>query len=235
MGTKMKGIREKKLILVVGIILFGTALLVVSLPGQRATAGTIVGSPHDFSTQGWSGGQICVACHTPHNANTTVTAAPLWNHAVTTKTYLLYSSPTLQTTVAQPDGASKLCLSCHDGTVAIDSFGGATGTNFMTGDHAVGAGPKDLTDDHPISFTFDTALATADGGLFDPATKTVTIGSGTFTKTGTISAVMLYSGKLQCASCHDVHNNFVAGGGGGDPLLKISKASSALCLSCHNK
>jgi hypothetical protein len=119
--------------------------------------------------------------------------------------------------------------------VAKDSFGGATGTDYMTGNAAVGRGPNDLTDDHPISFTYDTALATTDVGLFDPASKTVIIGSGSFTKTGTISAAMLYSGKLQCSSCHDVHNNFVAGGVNGSPLLKISKTGSALCLACHNK
>lgn len=209
--------------------------LLFGLAATGATAGTIVGSDHDFSTQGWSGGQICIACHTPHNANVTVTDAPLWNHALTTKTYALYTSPTLNATTGQPSGASKLCLSCHDGTVAIDSFGGATGTNLMGGSAAVGRGPADLTDDHPISITYNTALATADGGLYDPATRTITIGSGTQTRTGTLSAIMLYSGQVQCASCHDVHNTFTVGGTNGDPLLRVSKAGSALCLACHNK
>lgn len=203
--------------------------------GAAAMAGTIVGSPHDFSTTGWAGGQICIACHTPHNANTSVTDAPLWNHAVTTKTYTLYSSPTLNATTGQPVGVSKLCLSCHDGTVAVDSFGGGTGSTFMSGGPAVGAGPSDLSNDHPISVTYNTALATLDGALFDPSTKTVTIGSGTQTKTGTIAATMLYSNQIQCASCHDVHNTFTVGGVNGDPLLRVSKAGSTLCLTCHNK
>jgi hypothetical protein len=211
-------------------LLFGASLI-----GASASAQTIVGSPHDFSTQGWSGGQICVPCHTPHNANVSVTDAPLWNHALTTKVFQLYTSPTLNAIPTQPTGASKLCLSCHDGTVAIDSFGGATGTIFMNGDEAVGRAPNDLKDDHPLSFQFDTALATADGGLNDPATKVVTIGSGSHTRTGTIAQVMLYAGQLQCASCHDVHNNFVAGGSQGQPLLKITKTGSAICLACHNK
>lgn len=203
--------------------------------GSVAMGGTIVGTAHDFSTQAWSGGQICIACHTPHSANTTVTDAPLWNHAVTVKTYALYSSPTLNATTAQPVGVSKLCLSCHDGTVAVDSYGGATGTSFMTGNKAVGAATSDLTNDHPISITYNTALATADGALFDPSTKTTTIGSGTQTKTGTLAATVLYNNQVQCASCHDVHNTFTVGGTGGAPLLKVSKAASALCLTCHNK
>jgi hypothetical protein len=176
-----------------------------------------------------------VACHTPHNANTSVTDAPLWNHTLSTATYALYTSPTMQSTTGQPSGASRLCLSCHDGTVAIDSFGGAVGTIFMTGANAVGSGPAGLSNDHPISITYNTALATADGALHDPATRTVTIGSGTQTRTGTISAVMLYNNQVQCASCHDVHNTFTVSGAAGNPLLKLSKTGSAICLACHNK
>lgn len=226
--------KNLKFLGIFGIILLVVVFALFSSQEQRAVAGTIVGTDHDFSGSAWSGGQICIVCHTPHNANITVTAAPLWNHAVTTKTYSLYTSTTLNATVGQPDGSSKLCLSCHDATVAVDSFGGATGTYFMPGSAAVGRSPNDLTDDHPISFTYDTALATTDGGLFDPATQNVTIGSGSSTKSGPISAVMLYSGKVQCASCHDVHNNFVAASGS-SPLLKISKTGSAICLACHNK
>jgi hypothetical protein len=40
----------------------------------------IVGSAHDFSAQSWSGDRICVACHTPHNADTSEIDAPLWNY-----------------------------------------------------------------------------------------------------------------------------------------------------------
>ena len=216
---------------------YGAAMaLAGALGAGTAQAGTILGSAHDFSTQGWSGGQICVACHTPHNSNTSVTDAPLWNHAVTATTFTMYTSPTMDAGAAgQPSGASKLCLSCHDGTVAVDSFGGATGTNFMTGTKAVGAGGN-LGNDHPISITFNTALATTDPGLFDPATKTVTVGlGGNKTRTGTVQQVMLFNSQVQCASCHDVHNNFTVPGINGQPLLRVSKASSTLCLTCHNK
>lgn len=206
-----------------------------AVPGT-ASAGTIVGSPHDFSGQGWSGGEICIACHTPHNAVTGVSGAPLWNHALATTTYTVYSSPTLDAgTPGQPGASSKLCLSCHDGTVAIDSFGGNVGTLFMTGSDAVGSGGN-LADDHPISITYNSTLATTDPGLFDPAVKTVTIGQGgTRTRTGTVADVMLIGGQLQCASCHDVHNTFTVPGSNGDPLLKVSRAGSTICLTCHNK
>jgi hypothetical protein len=207
-----------------------------------ASAGVIAGSPHDFSGAGWSGGQICVACHTPHGGNTTLTDAPLWNHTVTTATYTLYSSSTLNAgALAQPSGVSKLCLSCHDGTVAIDSFGGGAGTTVMSGLKAVGSAAQgSLTNDHPIGLVYDTALSTADGALYDPGTRNVTIGSGgTRTKSGTVAGLMLFNGRLECASCHDVHNTFTANDGavntGGYPLLRVSKAGSAICLTCHNK
>jgi len=198
--------------------------------------GTIVESAHDFSPQGWSGGEICVACHTPHNANTSVADAPLWNHALTSAVFTVYSSSTLNAgTPGQPDASSRLCLSCHDGTVAVDSFGGNTGTTFVTGPAAVGAGGS-LADDHPISITYNAALATADPGLFNPDSVTVTIGAGgTRTRTGTITEVMLIGSQVQCASCHDVHNTFTVPGTFGNPLLKVSRQASALCLTCHNK
>ncbi len=181
----------------------------------------ITGTAHDFSGQGWGTTEICQPCHTPHNADASIADAPLWNHETTTTVFTLYTSSTLDAAdLIQPDASSKLCLSCHDGTVALENFGGTTtGTNFIsTGDLGT-----TLTDDHPISFTYNTALATADGGLFDPATATTALG-------GTISNDLLIGGKLQCASCHDVHNEY-----NNTSLLKIDNDASVLCLTCHDK
>jgi predicted CXXCH cytochrome family protein len=183
---------------------------------------TIVGSAHDFSSASWNTtGQICVVCHTPHNADVSVNDAPLWNHQLTVATFTPYSSASLNATVGQPDASSKLCLSCHDGTVAVDNFGGVTtGTHFITGGSLIGT---DLLDDHPVSFTYDAALALADGGLADPTTANSGLG-------GTINDDMLIGGKVQCASCHDVHN-----ASGIAMLLIKSNAQSDLCLTCHTK
>jgi predicted CXXCH cytochrome family protein len=214
------------------------AAISLSLAAGGAYAGSISGSAHDFSASGWSGGQICVACHTTHNSDTSVADAPLWNHAVTAVAFTMYSGPgTLDATRdAQPTGTSKLCLSCHDGATALDSFGGNVGGTVMSGDAAIGAGAASLTNDHPISITYNTALSTLDLGLFNPATKTVTIGAGgDKPRTGTIAEVMLSGGKVQCTSCHDVHNGAVGPGTNNQPLLKVTKASSTICLTCHNK
>lgn len=187
--------------------------------------GQITGSAHDFTTKSWNAsGEMCNACHTPHNS-LTIADAPLWDHQVTVATFTLYTSPSMDATFgvgAQPSGSSKLCLSCHDGTVALDNFGGVTtGTNFIAGVGNVG---NDLANDHPVSFTYDAALATADGGLFNPTTVNSGLG-------GTITADLLYAGKVECSSCHDVHR----GGSATGKLLVKSNAASALCLTCHDK
>ena len=189
-----------------------------------------------MSARGYSNGEICVVCHTPHNADTSVTAAPLWNHELTAVTFAMYSSPTLDATQdAQPGGSSKLCLSCHDGVTAIDSFGGNTGSIIMSGSAAIGSG-SNLTDDHPISILYDLALSSRDPDLYNPDVQTVIVGEGgDKTRTGTITELMTPDGKVQCSSCHDVHNNFVGPGINDQPLLRVSKAGSKLCLTCHNK
>src|ERR1035437_3245254 len=114
-------------------------------PGALGTTLAAPGLPHNFSAQTWNpyvsvglGGQICQPCHTPHNSDMTVIEAPLWNHKFTTATYQMYTGfqfgpGGLGYGVTAPDGTSKLCLSCHDGSVALGAFGGQPGTTTMTG------------------------------------------------------------------------------------------------------
>ena len=196
--------------------------------------GQISGTKHDFSAAAWNATtEICIVCHTPHNADITVAEAPLWNHETTaTATFTLYNTGTFNGsgTIGQPDGSSKLCLSCHDGITAVDAYGTVGGVPVTTGQNMTTLIPgsdagfgTDLTNDHPISFTYNTALATADGELYDPATQPA-LG-------GTIDTKMLFAGQMECASCHDVHNKAVAG----TKMLHIDNAGSQLCLTCHNK
>lgn len=183
----------------------------------------ITGSAHDFKAQSWTG-EICNVCHTPHNAIES-NAGPLWDHALTATTnFVMYTSPTgtFDATIdSQPSGASKLCLSCHDGTVAVDSFGGTSGSTMIASINSAADFGTDLGDDHPISFVYDATLVTADGELW-PVT-TAALG-------GTIDNQMLFATKVECASCHDVHNKVAISN-----LLRIDNANSALCLTCHNK
>ena len=214
--------RAHKLIRRMSTVAVAAALLALPV----ASAADIAGTAHDFSATGWtSNNQICVACHTPHNGDTTIPGSPLWNHEITaTAAFGVYASSTLNAgPMGQPDGLSKLCLSCHDGSVALDNFGGVTtGSTFISGNALLGT---DLSNDHPISFTYDPALATADGELWDPTIATVAQLGG-----GTIDATMLFGGQMECASCHDVH-----GITGVASLLRFSNANSDLCLTCHDK
>ena len=214
-----------------------TAVLFFAFGIQSATAaiGTIIGSKHDFSATGTSDfagttTQVCVYCHAPHASTT---ATPLWNHTASTATYTMYSSPTLDAVMGTaPGNTSKLCLSCHDGTVAIDSFGGNTAP---TGVKLTASNPKNLgtslANDHPIGFAYDATLVGKDAGLADPVAKSVTIGTA---NTGTIATKMLIAGQVECASCHDVHNS-TAGTAQESKLLRITSTGSAICLACHNK
>lgn len=196
---------------------FNLLTVLIMLAFASVSFGQIGGSAHDFSGAGWNtSDEICITCHTPHNALSQ--DAPLWNHTSTSSVFTLYSSSTFQATdIAQPGASSKMCLSCHDGVVALDSYGGATGST-MINDPSVGDGTGsgligiDLSDDHPISFTYDATLVTADGELHSPPSD------------------MLFGGKMQCSSCHDVHNS-----AGHDFLLVMDNDGSALCLTCHNK
>lgn len=197
------------------VVLSGTFTMLTLSQGA-----SIVGTPHDMKATTNAAGQVCIACHTPHNAQADQ-LVPLWNHTATATTFTLYSSSTLKTTtLAQPSGASKACLSCHDGTVAIDSFGGKppAGAGAISGASNLGTS---LTDDHPVSFTYDGALATAaNGALVTPATAS---------NVDSAKTVPLFAGKLECASCHNAHDNTHG------KFLRKSNAGSALCLSCHNK
>jgi len=194
----------------------------VGLPNLSSSG--IEGSAHDFSALD-SSQQICIFCHTAHNGDTTVQEAPLWNHAVTSKSYQVYNSPTMNASPGQPNGSSKLCLSCHDGTVAVDSYGGRTGSIFLAGSLAIGA--DELTNDHPVGFDYTDQLASDDGELFPPSSHDSSLG-------GKIREDMLFNNSLECASCHDVHNGGHAAAVD-DSLLVITQTGSQLCLTCHNK
>ena len=205
----------------------------------QPAAAQITGTAHDLNTAGTDtpavalpSGRICVACHTPHNANST--EAPLWNHEASAGGHTPYASGTIQAdggTIGAPAGVSLMWLSCHDGSAAVDSFGAGTRTDTTPGTQDIlGAAllDIDMSNDHPVSFTYDTALSGVDTGLYDPSGTASGLG-------GNIDVDMLFGlgdDQLECASCHDVHNgpSVVEA-----PLLIKSNVNSELCLTCHNK
>jgi len=125
----------------VGLNLAGVLFLVLAAQ-EFAVSGSIVGSQHDLSS-GWAGGgsdEICVFCHTPHNANPDVDndgaadidhatrpSAPLWNRRISTVAhYQVYASATLNMTCDNtPSPLSLVCLSCHDVATSFTGVDGA--------------------------------------------------------------------------------------------------------------
>ena len=192
-------------------------MLAAGLAGAQIT-----GSLHDFSTSGWADGTICLPCHTTHNGQTGF-VAPLWNHEVTTATFTMYSSPTLDGAIdPQPADVSKACLSCHDGTVALENFGTQTGgTTFITGGALIGT---DLSNDHPISVTYSPGTGAGQDSELNPTSSIYADGQ---------IADYLFAGKVECATCHDVHNG---GAVGANPSLLVEDPTgSTICLRCHAK
>lgn len=197
-------------------------LLLVS-PLLRADS--VVNSVHNLSVSGpgtikaANESDVCFFCHTVHRANG---QTPLWNHTMSGVTnYLVYSSTTLKAVVGQPNGSSRLCLSCHDGTIALGSVNAQTTliqmqngvTTMPSGANDLGT---DLSGDHPVSFVYNNALVTQDPTLNNPSTLT--------------GPVKLDSnGQVQCDSCHDPHNDQY-----GD-FLVMDNSGSALCIVCHNE
>lgn len=178
-------------------------------------------SVHDFSTPGRTTTETCRPCHTLQNGSTSLPVV-LWNREPAPGAYTVYSSPTMNALTGQPKGVSKACLSCHDGTVASAAFKGAISTAIV-GPANLGT---DLSNDHPVSFTYNNVLAVDDGELHSPTTQSSGLG-------GTIASDMLFgsdNSQLECASCHDVHN-----ASNQEYLLVKSNARSALCMTCHSK
>ena len=204
------------------------ALVVLSsLSFARVDKALIINGPHDLRSTG-SGGTgsgvngpsyaLCNYCHVAHKFSTDGglgTNGPgqlLWNHTLSSsRAYTVYNSWTMQNkdiaslqTTGNPNAdlnnPSVMCMSCHDGTVALNStYTGAIGSNgTLPGDRIIN--PADANKTHPVNFTYDATLA-ANAGMKVPAGT-----QGVDANTGN-AVVPLFGGKMQCATCHEPHTN----------------------------
>jgi len=188
--------------------------LAVPIPGH----GQIANTKHNLTPSGAgtvranAAAGSCVFCHTPHNASST---RSLWNATASAVTYTPYASSTQVAKPGQPTGTSRQCLSCHDGTTALGNLRapntGAFTHAALTGNAALGT---NLSDDHPVSFVYDGALAAARGGLVNPVSLP--------------SVIRLdATSQLQCTSCHEPHSNQHPN------FLRMDMRNGALCTACH--
>lgn len=195
-----------------------TLLSIVWWSTTVEAASGILSTKHNLSS--WGPGEVkaltedrvCIFCHTPHNATP---LTPLWNRAILEGTnYQLYDSSTLKVTLSQPTGASRLCLSCHDGTVGIGAVMSVTGGIAMTKELTARSTMlgTDLRDDHPFSFSYNDALPNNPELIPTPP-----------------SDLLIYSGgAIHCSTCHDPHDNTFG------QFLAVDSKNSGLCVRCHD-
>ena len=212
-------------------LLFGLALLGLSQSqaiGQTSPMTTDVLGQHNLtassgsrvSTQGAMG---CTFCHAPHSGvggNT-----PLWNQVLSQQTYIPYASTTYhqQGNTQPPLGQStSLCLSCHDGTVAVGQTQayGQLRTQGKLGPADI-LGPN-MSSSHPFS-------------LMTPMKDSPNLVAslvGQHKTADSSGAVKLINGNVECASCHDPHVQSI------DKIAQnfLVRDSSAgqMCLACHD-
>ncbi len=196
-------------------------LLAVTVPAAAQAVQRVKNTVHNLSAGGpgsvraVSETEVCVFCHTPHGSSG---VAPLWNRSLSAGPYRIYESSSLRARVGQPTGSSKLCLSCHDGTIALGDVLSRAAPISIAGADRMPPGPSnlgtDLSDDHPISFPYSSSFGTGASELVDPA--------------AILPPVKLdANAELQCTSCHEPHDNTY-----GDFLLR-SNEEGRLCTSCH--
>lgn len=264
---------------------FLAVLWLSSGPVEAARIADISNTKHNFSStvapsgvtrdaSAASESQICAFCHTPHGA-LPEQKFPLWNRQLSQATYIPYSSTSIDATdLGQPGGKSKLCLSCHDGTIALGTVNVLNRTEGQTvpftGAAADGTIPEglgattgftrrigvDLTNDHPISLTYDSALAARDGEMYNPTVPHQRVfermrGSPPAMPQGHYLPLETDASgagpKVECISCHDPHIRSDVPGENIKFLRANRLQSSApveaqfdgdrdiICLACHDK
>jgi len=234
--------------------------IVLALSGLSEGAGkkiSEIGNKHNFSYANISvnyralptndnpsypqSAQICIFCHTPHHSSA---EGPLWNRQATTRTFRHFSSSTLSiddpalraaSEYGQPNGSSRLCLSCHDGATALGAVfttpfsmtpqpihftnvkGGQAGSAGMT------IAYETFSSHHPVSFRYNTTVINI---LKNTFLKDYKSPSNPNVKLDKLE-------RMQCTTCHDPHqdrSNLP------DPTTPFWTAGTydEVCTACHS-
>ena len=205
----------------------------VALAPSTASA-TLSGTAHDLSANA-PGGQLCTACHAPHQVNLTVLS---WNHTLSSSNFTwgdataTAGGTTLPTNIQTWSGSSKNCLSCHDGTVEIGKTYNPASTWDAT--KIVGSaktGP-DLKGNHPVAVPYpNNGVKNTYNGVTtgDLVTLADFRSSPTKVKLFRDPSGGANNYGIECASCHNPHSATYAN------FLRDSTVGSALCVDCHAK
>lgn len=220
-------------------------LLLTSLPGPGRAASCITGGPHDLSSLGSGAdhnGNACEFCHIPHNG---APGGTLFNREVSNVIFPAYkwvAPPNADIKIDDPlIGASRLCMSCHDGVTAVAMIDG--NPVYMPERSVIGNKVVDLTRNHPIGFSYDVAMTTRKNGELVDKQERFATSISVSENAGVYNTVernghdriadTLYMGEyVTCDTCHNVHGCSDDGSG---YLLRAKEAASLICLSCHLK
>lgn len=194
--------------------------------------------------------QICIFCHVPHSA---APQSTLWSRPdPNTATFPLYAQPlaikgnvpgfndptapsrsqytNTDPMVTYPSGASRLCLSCHDGITAIgilrnnETIAMVGGSDFVPATAVI-----DLSTSHPISFVYNAAVL---------ADVLAARGIGTYQLPSPVDAVdtpLDGMSRMQCTTCHDPHDD-AAEFAGLPPFWRQTSGADPyndVCNACH--
>ena len=191
------------------------------------TAGDVLGqhdlSPRSGSTMTMRGSLGCNFCHAPHSGvggNT-----PLWNQQLSKQTYTPYrssSSPERGNSQPPLGQSSSLCLSCHDGTVAVgqtQAYGKVPIQGQMSAPDVLG---QNLSNSHPFSLVMPMKDSPELAASLVQSHKTA----------DTTGGVKLINGNVECTSCHDPHVQ--AKDKTAQNFLVRDGSAGQLCLACHD-
>lgn len=207
-------------------VLLACLLILAARPLPAQVSGDVIGQ-HGFGSGGASPvtGTLpgsCQYCHAPHSG---LDVGALWNQTLSTQTYTPYTSSTESgkgNVQPVPGSTTSLCLSCHDGTVAVGLTAVYGQIPTMGSMHSSDILGTDLQPSHPVSLVLP---------LKDSIDLNASLASQGKTADPT-GAVQLVQGNVECTSCHDPHveakdtvaRNFLVRDG----------SSGQLCLACHD-
>lgn len=194
----------------------------------------ITETPHDLKHQlGFENIDLCSWCHAPHGDFEQI-IPPLWSQE-SPERFAVYSQgpdeqkdrideETAEALQYRPGPSSMLCLSCHDGSNASNKYGFISkiiGRASMESFSYSGNAPAARLKEHPIGFDY----RKAERSMFDLRRSSETVSESFAIED------LLRQGRVECVTCHDVHNIRNQG----EKFLWTSDARSNFCFTCHLK
>jgi predicted CXXCH cytochrome family protein len=205
------------------------AMAILAVVPHAANAG-IAGSPHDFQTKGAS--SLCITCHAPHQQPNTPL---LWNHQLSAQNFSwsdmtkTTGGTSLPTNLRTWSGPSKMCLSCHDGTVNVGTMYSATYTYTGAVAPTLTRTGGDLKGNHPVAVPYPNGAPNTYNGITTGTNVAVAdyVANPTKVKLFLDSSVGSNNSGVECSSCHNAHDNA--------NTFFLRDARATLCVNCHNK